>query len=96
MAICPLEEPRSLIWLWSYENDPNTTFWGTEDAGFIWFNRNAALFKYWDGLAIQIVGASLMGTSIASNPGSGEYRIKYIRLDAAGKLVFVYDGTPMP
>ena len=43
---------------------------------------------------VTIVGPStyLMG----SNPGSGEYRVKAIRLDASKKIVIVYDGTPEP
>jgi hypothetical protein len=34
-------------------------------------------------------------TGIVSTPGSGEYRVKSIRLNASKHLVIVYDGTPI-
>jgi len=34
--------------------------------------------------------------SIVSKPASGEHRIKALRIDALGRIVVVYDGTPEP
>ena len=36
------------------------------------------------------------GTGIVSNPGSGEYRVKGIRLSATGEIIITYDETPEP
>jgi len=95
MTICHPPEPRSLIWLWSYENDPDTTFWGAAEAGSAWFNRTAAVFKYWDGIDVHVVGTGgAVWSSIASNPQVGEYRIKDVRLDASKHIVIVYDSIP--
>jgi ligand-binding sensor domain-containing protein len=96
MAICHPPEARTLLAIWSYLNDPDTSLWGADERGFMWWNRTACVFKYWDGSSIQTVGGILAGTAIASNPGSGEYRIKYMRRNAAGQITVVYDGTPEP
>jgi len=34
--------------------------------------------------------------SIVSKPSPGEYRVKALRIDALGRIVIVYDGTPEP
>ena len=39
---------------------------------------------------------STPGGGIGSNPLSGQYRVKGIRLDANKEIVVTYDGTPEP
>lgn len=39
---------------------------------------------------------STVGTEIVSNPQSGEYRIKGLRLSATGEIVVTYDGDAEP
>lgn len=49
--------------------------------------------------ALGLIDSSMISgaiTGIQSNPGSGEYEVKYIRLDSNKKMVVVYDETPIP
>lgn len=55
--------------------------------------------RYYQQNEVDTISGTLqtdINNRIVSNPGSGEYRITNIRLDADLKIVITYDETPEP
>lgn len=55
-------EEYEWVRLGPYVTDPDTTNWGTGQAGRAWWNATLASIRYWDGSAIQTVGGPADGS----------------------------------
>lgn len=47
----------SYVWFGIQATDFDTSDWGVDDKGRMWFNSTENTFKYWDGSSIQLLGA---------------------------------------
>lgn len=79
--------------------------WTTDDptllSGEFGVETDTGKYKIGDGTTawtslVYAGGGGSGGTGIISNPGSGEYRIKGIRLGAGNILIITYDGDAEP
>lgn len=77
---------------------PNGNSPGDSNVLFENINMAANSTIVWNKGTIQEMPTSdtLSGNEVVSNPGSGEYRIKGLRLSAAGEIVVTYDGDAEP
>lgn len=58
--------------------------------GMVWVKNDGTVYFYFNAWV------ELAGKSVISDPPSGGYRIKKIRLDSNKHMVVVYDETPIP
>ena len=89
---------------WQSKRDTATN-WTTNDpillSGEWGYETDTGKYKIGDGSTAWTSlgyagGGGSGGTGIISNPGSGEYRVKGIRISATGEIVITYDETPEP
>jgi len=89
---------------WQTKRDLAAT-WTTNDpillAGEWGYETDTGKYKIGDGTTawtslLYAGSGGSSGTGIVSNPGSGEYRVKGIRLGAGNVLIVTYDGDAEP